>query len=402
SPVASVIVGVVVAGVATLKVAWVAALKVAGVAALKVARVAALKVTGVAVQEVAGVSALEFAGVAALEVADLGVAVVAAVIVLDLFNTSWHLAYLCPSIKDQSHDRSLNYNVMDVRHVKVGRKKHEGLKCSRKIKMERKVDSKNRNNDEVVKRIKVNEKFAKASIRLIVQEFVKHELASDVILAMPWVMKTRCSFEWKDRKCHCSIMKNNDQKETKFVDVRCIKNKLTENDSAGEEKEKCSDGKDNNVVNVRCVVNVLEDNKAEFKYNGGEAADGRTNKSGKDYHKSKIKNEKDEQKAFRDDKNKRCIRLGGASMSHPSTIRTLNSMLKAKRNVNNFVRLNGVSCRRVKTSRKVMNKVYTSLVEGVLRIDNAKIKVMNTLRFESNESFDKCGNDPKKLDALCV
>ncbi|CAG8842238.1 2704_t:CDS:1, partial [Racocetra persica] len=39
-----------------------------------------------------------------------------------------HLAYLCPSIKDQSHDQSLNYNVMDVHHVEVGRKKHEGLK----------------------------------------------------------------------------------------------------------------------------------------------------------------------------------------------------------------------------------------------------------------------------------
>ncbi|CAG8563146.1 13086_t:CDS:2, partial [Dentiscutata heterogama] len=205
------------------------------------------------------------------------------------------------------------------------------------------------------------------------------------------------------------------------IHVRCIKGKLTENDGAGEEKEKCSDGKDNNVANVRCVVNVLEDNEAEFDYNGGEAADGRMNESGKDYNESKIENEKNEQKAFVqcqslrkmscgnetrddkcDDKNKRCIGLGGASMSHPSTIRTLNSMLKAKRNVNNFVRLNSVSCQRVKTSRKVVNNVYASLVESALRIDNAKVKVMNTLRFESNESFDKGGNDPKKLDTLYV
>ncbi|CAG8835490.1 1637_t:CDS:1, partial [Racocetra persica] len=75
-------------------------------------------------------------------------------------------------------------------------------------------------------------------------------------------------------------------------------------------------------------------------YNGGEAADGRMNESGKDYHESKIENEKDEQKAFVqyqnlrkmscgnetrdhkcDDKNKRYIGLEGASMSHPSTIR---------------------------------------------------------------------------------
>ncbi|CAG8831572.1 9387_t:CDS:2, partial [Racocetra persica] len=34
------------------------------------------------------------------------------------------------------HDRSLNYNVMDVHHVEVGRKKRERLKHSGKIKME--------------------------------------------------------------------------------------------------------------------------------------------------------------------------------------------------------------------------------------------------------------------------
>ncbi|CAG8775755.1 32631_t:CDS:2, partial [Racocetra persica] len=330
-----------------------------------------------------------------------------------------HLAYLCLSIKDQSHDQSLNYNVMDVRHVEVGRKKHEGLKRSRKNKIEQKVDGKNRDNDEVVKRVKVNRKFAKASIRLssslnlmsiryvrskgltwkylnkddevigcvpgveidvdgvkVVQEFyVKHELASDVILGMPWKATFVISDESIDEYMNKgSIMKNDDQKENEFVDVRRIKGKLTENDGADKEKEKCSDGKDNNVVNVRCVVNVLKDNEAEFDYNGGEAADGRTNESGKDYHESKIENEKDEQKVFVqcqslgkmscgnetrdhkcDDKNKRCIGLEGASM-----------------------------------------------IEGALRIDNMKIKVMNTLRFESNESFDKGGNDPKKLDTLCV
>ncbi|KAF0465398.1 hypothetical protein F8M41_026283 [Gigaspora margarita] len=35
----------------------------------------------------------------------------------------------------------------------------------------------------------------------IVQKFhVKCELASDVILGMPWFMKTRCGFIWMDRK----------------------------------------------------------------------------------------------------------------------------------------------------------------------------------------------------------
>ncbi|CAG8830265.1 25246_t:CDS:1, partial [Racocetra persica] len=42
-----------------------------------------------------------------------------------------------------------------------------------------------------------------------------HGLPSDIILGMPWVVKTRCGFEWKDRKCYCTIQSDNG--ETMFV-----------------------------------------------------------------------------------------------------------------------------------------------------------------------------------------
>ncbi|CAG8555682.1 35892_t:CDS:2, partial [Racocetra persica] len=100
-----------------------------------------------------------------------------------------------------------------------------------KVKIGQKGDNKNKDNCGILEKIvKVNKKFAKASIRLnyvsgieididsvkIVQEFyVKHELVSNVVLGMSWIVKTRCDFKWKDRKYCCMIQSNND--ETMFV-----------------------------------------------------------------------------------------------------------------------------------------------------------------------------------------
>ncbi|CAG8640138.1 921_t:CDS:2, partial [Dentiscutata heterogama] len=226
--------------------------------------------------------------------------------------------------------------------------------------------------------VKVDQKF-----------HVKRELGCDVILGMPWVMKTRCSFEWKDGKCYCmirtgfekatfeisdenldeyamnkgNIMKSDDQRENEFVDIRCIEREVVENDGTDEEDEKYSDGKDNDIMNMRRVV--LEDNEAEFDDNGGEAADGRVNESEKDYRENKIENEKVEQKAFVhcqslgkmncgngahkhecEDRNERCIGLKEAYVSQPSTMRALNGMLMARDCMNAQIRLNELSYRR--------------------------------------------------------
>ncbi|CAG8850981.1 34567_t:CDS:2, partial [Racocetra persica] len=59
----------------------------------------------------------------------------------------------------------LNYNVMDVCHVEVGRKKHEGLK----------------HNDEVIGCVPGFE-IDVDSIKVVQEFYVKHELASDIIL----------------------------------------------------------------------------------------------------------------------------------------------------------------------------------------------------------------------------
>ncbi|CAG8443368.1 5690_t:CDS:2 [Dentiscutata heterogama] len=150
------------------------------------------------------------------------------------------------------------------------------------------------------------------SIKVVQKFHVKRGFCCNVILGMPWKATFMISDKSIDEYMNKgSIIKNDDQRKNEFVDVRCIKGKLTENDGAGEEKEK--------VVMEKTIM--------------------LTNESGKDYHEGKIENEKDEQKAFVqcqslgkmncdnetrdhkcDDKNKRCIGLGGASMSHPSTI----------------------------------------------------------------------------------
>ncbi|CAG8850339.1 1206_t:CDS:2, partial [Racocetra persica] len=52
------------------------------------------------------------------------------------------------------------------------------------------------------------------------------------------------------------------------------------------------------------------------------------------------------------------IGLKDGFLDQPNVIRTLNGMLKAKHNVKNFARLNG---------------------ESTLRIDNAKVKVIESL-----------------------
>ncbi|CAG8826356.1 5509_t:CDS:2, partial [Racocetra persica] len=66
------------------------------------------------------------------------------------------------------------------------------------------------------------------------------------------------------------------------------------------------------------------------------------------------------------------------------------------RSVNRNVVNNGVKLQMIKRkmSRKVGNNEYADLGESALRIDNAKVKVM--------ESLDEDGSNPKKLDMSCV
>ncbi|CAG8780262.1 5134_t:CDS:2, partial [Racocetra persica] len=66
------------------------------------------------------------------------------------------------------------------------------------------------------------------------------------------------------------------------------------------------------------------------------------------------------------------------------------------KNVNRNVVNNGVKLQMIKRkmSRKVGNNEYADLGESALRIDNAKVKVM--------ESLDEDGSNPKKLDMSCI
>ncbi|KAF0460998.1 hypothetical protein F8M41_000510 [Gigaspora margarita] len=68
------------------------------------------------------------------------------------------------------------------------------------------------------------------SVKVVQEFYVKRELASDVVLGMPWVAKTRCGFKWQNEK-YCykgSMMKNDDQRD-ESVNVRCVKSELMGN-----------------------------------------------------------------------------------------------------------------------------------------------------------------------------
>ncbi|CAG8772450.1 21870_t:CDS:2 [Gigaspora margarita] len=216
-----------------------------------------------------------------------------------------HLAHLCPSMKDQSHNRSSNYKVIEVRHVEFERKDRKGLKYSGKDKRAsiRLSSSLNLMSMKYAKEKgltwkRMNKKISDEGIRNIsgievnidgikvVQEFyVKRELTSDVVL---------------DGKCCCTVRSNND--ETMFVISE--KPKIYENiiDEDYVMKEYNSRRK-SNVADIRHILSMMKDDN-----------------------------------------------------------RRENKDLPVKSN----------------------------------------IEVMNTLRYESNESLDKGGNNPKKLDALCV
>ncbi|CAG8508629.1 11205_t:CDS:2 [Dentiscutata heterogama] len=143
---------------------------------------------------------------------------------------------------------------MEVRRIHIN--ENENIECrKRNTKVSNRMKEKVDNNNEAVKKVKINGEFAKASIRLslplnlmsmryvrskgltwkrfneddevvgcvpgveidvdgviVVEEFyVMHELTSDVILGMP-------------------MMKSKDRRENEFVDVRRVKDEFMEND----------------------------------------------------------------------------------------------------------------------------------------------------------------------------
>ncbi|CAG8809805.1 13321_t:CDS:2, partial [Racocetra persica] len=77
--------------------------------------------------------------------------------------------------------KNLNNKVIDVHYVEVGRKNHESLKCREKDKMIQKVDDINIENNEVVKRVKINREFAKAMIRTKASSHIDDEFVGYIL-----------------------------------------------------------------------------------------------------------------------------------------------------------------------------------------------------------------------------
>ncbi|RIB12336.1 hypothetical protein C2G38_2200901 [Gigaspora rosea] len=259
----------------------------------------------------------------------------------------------------------------------------------------------------------------------IVQEFhVKHELPSDVILGMPWVAKTRCGFGWKDGKCYCTIRSGFDEAtfvisedptfdetvlDKDCVNIRCVTGESRKSDYVDCEGKKNMDiNKLNKMMpNSTKVINSKnvpmksdrQDDSFEVVDNEGEAADGKAN--GYQYENG-IGNEKSEHTEL-------TVPPFRTSVQQNS-MRTLNCMLRSKRDVRNFASLSNVSYQKVKVSgisRKVEHLVFENSIKSASRSkcnrhENAKIGMMATLGFESDESIGKNGNDSKKWDVFCI
>ncbi|RIB16535.1 hypothetical protein C2G38_2189667 [Gigaspora rosea] len=259
----------------------------------------------------------------------------------------------------------------------------------------------------------------------VVQEFhVKHELPSDVILGMPWVAKTRCGSGWKDGKCYCTIRSGFDEAtfvisedpafdetvlDKDCVNIRCVTGESRKSDYVDCEGKKNMDiNKLNKMLpNSTKVINSKnvpmksdrQDDSFEVVDNEGEAADGKAN--GYQYENG-IGNEKSEHTEL-------TVPPFRTSVQQNS-MRTLNCMLRSKRDVRNFASLSNVSYQKVKVSgisRKVEHLVFENSIKSASRSkcnrhENAKIGMMATLGFESDESIGKNGNDSKKWDVFCI
>ncbi|CAG8545055.1 14988_t:CDS:1 [Dentiscutata erythropus] len=101
-------------------------------------------------------------------------------------------------------------------------------------------------------------------VSVVEKFYVIRELPYDILLGMPWIVKVQCGFAWKDGKYYCTIesgrkatfrisedftigddinedyvinkesmMKNDDQREDEFMDVRCVKSELIGNGDDG-------------------------------------------------------------------------------------------------------------------------------------------------------------------------
>ncbi|RIB21184.1 hypothetical protein C2G38_2177318 [Gigaspora rosea] len=143
---------------------------------------------------------------------------------------------------------------MDIRHIEVGKKDYEGFKRN----------GKNKDNDETLgKMIKVNGKFAKASIRpssslnLMSMRYVKSK-------GLTWKQSNNdedlLGFVWKNGKCCCMVRSNND--ETMFVisEEPEIDENIIDTDYVIKEN---NSRRKSDVVDVRHISTGVEKNKCK-------------------------------------------------------------------------------------------------------------------------------------------
>ncbi|KAF0525111.1 hypothetical protein F8M41_014746 [Gigaspora margarita] len=232
---------------------------------------------------------------------------------------------------------------MEVRHVDVSKRRNleyrkHGIKVPEVLKEKVKA-----NNKMTGKLVKVNGKLVKASIRTILSEnmmnvkYVKNKgfnwrclnkktaighIDDGIVRYIPSTeVDVDTTFMISEDHMSDKNILNKD-----CVNIMCVKDELMEKDNIIDKKKNSVDSKLNKrksiqVKSINFNVPVKSDDAFEFDDNGDKAADSKVNDP---------KNRLDVTRDHRcDDNNERYVELRGAYVKQPSTMRTLNSMLKA-------------------------------------------------------------------------
>ncbi|RIB14362.1 hypothetical protein C2G38_2040258 [Gigaspora rosea] len=122
-----------------------------------------------------------------------------------------------------------------------------------------------------------------ASVKVVQKFHVKHGLCCDVILGIPWVAKTKCSFELKNIKCCCTIRSSYDEMMFVILKEAIIDENVVDKDCVM--KKRNYNGRVNDVVDVRSIRNVLKKGKTKDRIKvKDENIDNEVTKRGIDVH----------------------------------------------------------------------------------------------------------------------
>ncbi|CAG8836402.1 25725_t:CDS:2, partial [Gigaspora margarita] len=178
---------------------------------------------------------------------------------------------------DQGCDRSLNNRVIDIRHIDARRNDHKGLKHGSKGEVKRKA---NNNNIAIEKLVRVNRKFAQASIRDTKFMILEHTTFDENVLDKDCV-NIRCIKSESTKSGDINYIRKTNRIISRIKEI-CINRKEPEREYLAEirkvndenlksysQEANCSDAMEKLEI---CNCDIVHD-ECKVDYNGIEAAD---------------------------------------------------------------------------------------------------------------------------------